>query len=241
MHQARFVTLAVVAGFALVAACGDDDSTTDVVDLDGSAGASGGGGAGGSGGGDGGGQGGSAGKAGSSGTAGSAGNGGSAGMAGAGGTGGNAGAGGKAGAGGTAGSAGNAGTGGGAGTSVDSGGGGTAGMDASSDGAADVRSDAIGDAPTGDGGACSTGPAAGDDCSDYCGKWFSVCQPIAMWATTYANQAACLAACSTWPDAKLCCRAEHVQLAEDGNNMNQMSMHCGHAVGANNPPPACAN
>jgi hypothetical protein len=61
-----------------------------------------------------------------------------------------------------------------------------------------------------------------------------------MWATTYANVAACRSACSTWVDAKLCCRAEHVGLAENANNMNQMSTHCGHAVGVASPP-ACAN
>ena len=232
MHRARFLALAILAAPALVVSACTGDASGDTVDLDGSAGASGTGGGGGSGA-DGGGTGGSAGKGASGGTAGSAGNAGSSGTTGAGGSGGKAGA---SGAGGTAGSGANAGSGGAAGMSVDSGADGISGMDAS-----DARSEASSDTPTGDAGAaCLMGPATGRTCTSYCNDWFSTCQPLAMWSATYASPAACLAACSTWADGKLCCRAEHVQNAVNANNMNQMNTHCGHAVGVDGPP-ACAN
>ena len=101
-----------------------------------------------------------------------------------------------------------------AGTSIDAGGTGGTSVDASLDSAGDVQPDATSDASTGDGGAaCSGGPGMGLTCANYCDDWFSTCQPIAMWSMTYADPAACLSACATWADAKLCCRTEHVRNA----------------------------
>jgi hypothetical protein len=235
VHKDRWITLAIFAGLALVVnACGSGELPG--TGADGSAGLSGAGGTGGSagaadagatGGSAGnvatGGAGGSAGKAGSGGAAGSAGNGGSSGATIDGGMGGGAG---------TADSGGTGGQGGAAGTS-DGGPDGTTGADASRDTSGDARSETSSDVRTGL--PCSMGPAEDRACDDYCSDWFDACQPIAMWATTYADEPACLSACGTWLDAKLCCRAEHAELAADANDMTEASMHCGHAVGVNGP------
>ena len=248
MQKARWMTLAILVAPALAAvACGGDDSSGDPADAGGAAGSSGtgAGGAGGSGGSNDAGTGGSAGKGGS-GTAGAAGTGaagkgGSAGGAMDGGTAGKAGAGGSAGSAGSAGASGAAGKGGTAGTTSDGGPDGIVVVDATPDGTNDARVDTSSDAPIGDGGtACSTGPAMGRTCTNYCSDWFSTCQPIPMWSTTYANPTACLTDCSTWADAKLCCRAEHVQNAVNAPNMNQTSNQCGQAVGDGGPS-ACNN
>jgi len=239
MHRRRLITLAILAAPALVAsACGGDDPPADPVGTGGAAGASGSGGAGGSGGADGGATGGSAGKAGSGGAGGATGKGGSAGTAIDGGTAGKAGAAGAAGSAGSGGGAGagGAGKGGAAGAGTDGG-----SVDAHTDSTADARPEASSDTSTGDGGAaCANGPAMGRTCTNYCNDWFGTCQPIAMWSTTYADQAACLSACSTWADAKLCCRAEHVDNAVKAGDMNGKNNHCGHAAGLNGPAP-CAN
>jgi hypothetical protein len=58
-----------------------------------------------------------------------------------------------------------------------------------------------------------------------------------MWSTTYATPAACLAACTSWNDAKLCCRAEHVHNAVVAPKPNQTEKHCGHAAGVDGPDP----
>jgi hypothetical protein len=101
-----------------------------------------------------------------------------------------------------------------------------------------ARPDAAGDVSRPDGSvACMSGPAAGMTCNDYCSAWFSTCQPIAMWSATYATPAACLAACTSWNDAKLCCRAEHVHNAVVASKPNQAEKHCGHAAGVDGPDP----
>jgi hypothetical protein len=119
---------------------------------------------------------------------------------------------------------------------MDAGKGGTSVSDATPDGTAGARPDAPADTAAPDGVAtCMMGPATGMNCTAYCSAWFTTCQPIAMWATTYASPAACMAACSTWNEAKLCCRAEHVHNAVVAPNPNQAERHCGHAVGVDGP------
>ena len=229
MHKARWSLFAAVATPILfVAACVGDDSSEGVVDAAGSGGTS----ITGSGGGD------AAGKAdaaGTGGTGGSTGSGGSAGAAKDGGTGGSAGSGRDGGTGGSAGSAGTGGAGGAAGASIDAARDGTTTSDATAEGTGGARPDASNDASRPDGGTCMSGPVTGLTCTDYCSAWFGTCQPIAMWSSTYANPAACIAACSSWNDAKLCCRAEHVSNAVAAPNPNQAEKHCGHAVGVDGP------
>jgi hypothetical protein len=215
MLKARPIMLAIAP--ALVAfACGGDDST-DVADgTGGIAGASVDGGDAAVGG---------AGGAGAA--AGNSGNDGSAGSARDGGTGGNAG------------SAGRAGSDGAAGTSSDSGNGrdGTTTSDAGPDRVEDARPDRGNDAANPDAGAaCTTGPAMGKTCTDYCTAWFSTCQPIAMWLSTYADPPACMSACYSWADAKLCCRMENVDNAVMAKNAKQASTYCGQAAGVAAPP-----
>ena len=77
----------------------------------------------------------------------------------------------------------------------------------------------------------------GMTCTDYCGGWFTTCQPIAMWSSIYADRTACMNACSSWIDAKLCCRAEHLHNAVTAKNEKQTDTHCGHATGVAGPPP----
>ena len=227
MHEARWFLFAAVGACTLVVvACGGDDAT-DAVDAGGSGGTSvdGGGGA-------------SGGKAGASGSGGSAGSGGNAGAAKDGGTGGTAGSGRDGSTEGGGGSAGTGGAGGAAGTSIDAGSGGTTVIDAPADGMAGARPDASNDASRPDGGnICMTGPVMGMTCTDYCSGWFGTCQPIAMWSSTYATPAACMTACSTWNDTKLCCRAEQVHNAVVAPNPNQAERHCGRAVGVDGPAP----
>jgi hypothetical protein len=228
MKNAHWFLFAAVAVPTFVA-CGDDDSADGMFD------ASGGGGAGGissdsgtgaSGGGGAGGSGGSAGRGGSAGAPSDAGprndSGGTS----------------DSGRGGSSGSAGTGGTGGSAGRSNDAASDITIVGDASADGAGGGRPDAGSghDAPNADGGAaCSSGPAMGLSCTHYCSAWFSACQPIATWSTTYASPAACASACAQWDDAKLCCRAEHAHNATTAPNANQAEKHCGHAAGVDAP------
>jgi hypothetical protein len=228
MHKRRWFVFGAVAAPALILmACGGDDASDFY--LDGSAGAPVGGAGGAAGG-----------KAGAGGSSGSVGSGGSAGTAKDGGTGSGAGSAGTAGTGGSAGTAGTGGSGAG-GTSIDAGNDRTTVIDAATDGMGGARPDTGGDASAPDAGpACMMGPATGMTCTDYCGAWFTTCQPIAMWSTTYATRAACMSACAPWNDAKLCCRAEHVHNAVVAPNANQAERHCGHAVGVDGPPP-CAD
>jgi hypothetical protein len=227
MHKSGWLAFVVAVPTMVVMACGGDDDLEG--DAGGFAGASVGGAAGATGG-----------KAGAGGSSGSAGSGGSAGTAKDGGAGGSAGSGRDGGTGGSAGSAGTGGSGAG-GTTIDAGTDRTTVSDAAPDGMGGARPDAGSDASASDAGpACMTGPATGLTCTDYCGGWFTTCQPIAMWSTTYATRAACLSACASWNDAKLCCRAEHVHNAVVAPNPNQAERHCGHAVGVDGPPP-CAD
>ena len=225
MHDARWFLLAAVATHTLLAtACGGDDSSENPIDAGGSAGApaEGGGGA-------------AGGKGDANGSGGSAGSDGSAGAAKDGGTGGTAGSGRD---GSTEGGGGSSGTGGAAGTSIDAGSGGTTIIDAPADGMGGARPDASNDASRPDGGnVCMSGPVMGMTCTDYCSGWFGTCQPIAMWSSIYATPAACMTACSSWNDTKLCCRAEQVHNAVLAPNPNQAERHCGRAVGVDGPAP----
>ena len=228
MKNARWFLFTALA-VPTLAACWGDDSSDGMVDAGGGGGSGGiistdsGAGA-------------TGGEAGAGGRAGSAGNGGSAGAPkdAANGSGGarDSGAGDSSGSGGM---------GGAAGRNIDAATDTTMVRDATADGTGGGRPDSgsSNDAPSPDGGAaCSSGPAMGMTCTHYCSGWFSTCQPIAAWSTTYASPTACMSACAQWNETKLCCRAEHVQNAIAAPNANQTEKHCGHAVGVD-APDAC--
>jgi len=231
MKNARWFLFTALA-VPTLAACWGDDSSDGMVDAGGGGGSGGiistdsGAGA-------------TGGEAGAGGRAGSAGNGGSAGAPkdAANGSGGAR----DSGAGDSSGSGGMGGAGGAAGRNIDAATDTTMVRDATADGTGGGRPDSgsSNDAPSPDGGAaCSSGPAMGMTCTHYCSGWFSTCQPIAAWSTTYASPTACMSACAQWNETKLCCRAEHVQNAIAAPNANQTEKHCGHAVGVD-APDAC--
>jgi hypothetical protein len=229
MKNARWFLFAAV-GTTTLAACGGDDSSDGMLDASGV-----------------GGSGGVSTDSGTSATGGSAGAGGRAGSAGSGGSAGapKDAANGSDSAGardsGTGGSSGSAGMGGSAGRSTDASNDTTTVRDAAADGSGGGPPDSVSgnDATSPDGGlACSSGPAMGMTCTHYCSGWFSTCQPLATWSTTYASPAACISACAQWNDTKLCCRAEHVHNATVAPNANQAEKHCGHAAGVD-APDAC--
>lgn len=183
----------IASPFALMGACGGDDTT-------------------------GGGTGGSAGA----GTAGNGSSGTTAGNGSAGTTAGSSAGGSSAGNGGS--SAGNAGSGGSsAGSAGSAGGAAEGGAGAKTDGGGETSTAAVTCTTAGD-------PFVGKTCSDFCTQWVATCMPITMWATKYASKDACLADCSGFAVARLCCRGYHANNAAEATG-DMKSAHCGHATG----------
>jgi hypothetical protein len=75
------------------------------------------------------------------------------------------------------------------------------------------------------------GPGEGSTCQSFCAAWFPICLENASTATTFEDEADCLAQCMAFSEEQLCCRGYHVTIAPD-----KPTSHCPHAAGIRNCP-----